>query len=249
MAKFYSIIYIIIYSLFLNDFLDLSKLIVRYTKMQSFTEENYLKIIYHLSNNNDQAVQTNAIAERMQTKAASVTDMMRKLAEKELVAYKKYQGVRLTDSGRSAAVNVVRKHRLWEVFLVEKLNFKWDEVHDIAEELEHINSAELVDRLDEFLAFPKNDPHGDPIPDKHGRFTNNTFVKLSKLKSGDQGIILGVSEHSSGFLKHLEKVGLTLGRQVSILDTIDFDGSVELLIENKKINISREVAKHILIKR
>lgn len=216
--------------------------------MQSFTEENYLKTIYHLSLNSDQAVQTNAIAERMQTKAASVTDMIKKLADKQLVDYKKYQGVKLTEEGTTAAVKIVRKHRLWEVFLVEKLNFKWDEVHDIAEELEHINSAELIERLDEFLAFPKNDPHGDPIPDKEGNFDKATFIKLNKLGNGDQGLIMGVSEHSSAFLKHLEKLGLTLGRQITILELTDFDGSVELLIENKKINVTREVARHILIK-
>lgn len=216
--------------------------------MQSFTEENYLKIIYHLSENNDQAVQTNAIAEKMQTKAASVTDMIKKLADKQLIDYKKYQGVRLTDTGKRAAINIVRKHRLWEVFLVEKLNFKWDEVHDIAEELEHINSPELVERLDEFLSFPKNDPHGDPIPDKHGKFDAIPFVKLGKLKAGDQGLIMGVSEHSSAFLKHLEKLGLTLGKTLTLTTITDFDGSVEIIVEGKKISVTREVAKHILIR-
>ncbi|MEJ2903279.1 metal-dependent transcriptional regulator [Pedobacter panaciterrae] len=216
--------------------------------MQSFTEENYLKIIYHLSLNTESAVQTNAIAERIQTKAASVTDMIKKLADKKLVDYKKYQGVKLTESGKNAAINIVRRHRLWEVFLVEKLNFKWDEVHDIAEELEHIKSPELIERLDEFLAFPKNDPHGDPIPDKNGKLDNTVFIKLSKLKTGDKGLIMGVSEHSSVFLQHLEKVGLTLGKQIRITEITDFDGSVELSIENKQINVSREVAKHILIK-
>jgi DtxR family Mn-dependent transcriptional regulator len=216
--------------------------------MQSFTEENYLKIIYHLSLNTESAVQTNAIAERIQTKAASVTDMIKKLADKKLVDYKKYQGVKLTESGKNAAINIVRRHRLWEVFLVEKLNFKWDEVHDIAEELEHIKSPELIERLDEFLAFPKNDPHGDPIPDKNGKLDNTAFIKLSKLKTGDKGLIMGVSEHSSVFLQHLEKVGLTLGKQIRITEITDFDGSVELSIENKQINVSREVAKHILIK-
>nr|WP_068892342.1 metal-dependent transcriptional regulator [Pedobacter panaciterrae] len=216
--------------------------------MQSFTEENYLKIIYHLSLNTESAVQTNAIAEKIQTKAASVTDMIKKLAEKQLVDYKKYQGVKLTESGKNAAINIVRRHRLWEVFLVEKLNFKWDEVHDIAEELEHIKSPELIERLDEFLAFPKNDPHGDPIPDKNGKLDNTVFIKLTKLKAGDKGLIMGVSEHSSLFLQHLEKTGLTLGKQIKITDITDFDGSVELSIENKQINVSREVAKHILIK-
>lgn len=216
--------------------------------MQSFTEENYLKIIYHLSQNNEGPIQTNAISEKMQTKAASVTDMMKKLADKHLVNYKKYQGVTLTPAGKSAAINIVRKHRLWEVFLVEKLNFKWDEVHDIAEDLEHIKSTELIERLDEFLAFPKSDPHGDPIPDKNGHFDSIPFIKLSKLKTDEQGLIMGVSEHSSIFLKHLEKLGLTLGKRVTVKDTNDFDGSVELIIEQKKINVSREVAKHILIK-
>src|SRR5687768_13118100 len=184
--------------------------------MQSFTEENYLKIIYHLSSDTDAAIQTNAIAEKMGTKAASVTDMIKKLADKRLIIYQKYQGVKLTDTGRRTAVNIVRKHRLWEVFLVEKLNFKWDEVHDIAEELEHINSSELIERLDEFLAFPKNDPHGDPIPDKDGKFDSAAFVKLNKLKTNDQGLVMGVSEHSSAFLKHLEKLGLTLGKLVKV---------------------------------
>jgi len=214
--------------------------------MQSFTEENYLKVIYHLSVISN-PVQTNAIAERMQTKAASVTDMIKKLSEKELVNYVKYQGVTLTDKGRLTAINIVRKHRLWEVFLVEKLNFKWDEVHDVAEELEHINSILLVERLDEFLEFPKTDPHGDPIPDKHGNFADLSFIKLNKLKEGERGTITGVSEHSSPFLRHLEKLGLTLGKPVEITEIIDFDGSVELLADSRKVNISKEVAKHILI--
>ena len=214
--------------------------------MQSYTEENYLKIIYHLSEISN-PVLTNAIAERIQTKAASVTDMIKKLSEKGLVNYVKYQGVTLTDKGRSTAINIVRKHRLWEVFLVDKLNFKWDEVHEVAEELEHIQSNLLIERLDEFLNFPRVDPHGDPIPDKHGNFAELALVKLSKLKPGDQGAITGVSEHSSTFLKHLEKLSLTLGKQIQIIEVLAFDGSVELLVEQQKTNISREVAKHILI--
>ncbi len=214
--------------------------------MQSFTEENYLKIIYHLAEKTNN-VQTNAIAEQMQTKPASVTDMIKKLAEKGFVDYIKYQGVTLTDKGKNAAIDIVRKHRLWEVFLVDKLNFKWDEVHDVAEELEHIKSTALIERLDEFLGFPKSDPHGDPIPDKNGRFVKTQFTKLIELKIGDQGTITGVSQHSSPFLKHLEKLGLTLGKQIEISDVTDFDGSVEILIAGKQINISREVAKHILI--
>ncbi|MBC7566508.1 MAG: metal-dependent transcriptional regulator [Pedobacter sp.] len=216
--------------------------------MQSNTEENYLKVIYHLSLSNDGLITTNSIAEKVQTKAASVTDMMRKLAEKQLVSYQKYQGVTLTDTGKAIAVKIVRKHRLWEVFLVDKLHFKWDEVHDIAEELEHINSSELVERLNEYLKFPTNDPHGDPIPDKNGKFGNEVFIKLSKLKPDQTGILMGVSEHSSPFLRHLEKLELTLGKRIQMLDIISFDGSVELLLDNKKINVSRDVAKHLLVK-
>lgn len=214
--------------------------------MQSYTEENYLKIIYHLSEINH-PVQTNAIAERIQTKAASVTDMLKKLSEKGLVDYVKYQGVTLTEKGKLTAINIVRKHRLWEVFLVEKLAFKWDEVHEVAEELEHINSTLLIERLDEFLDFPKVDPHGDPIPDKNGKFADLAFVKLNKLKIGEKGTITGVSEHSSPFLKHLEKLGLTLGKKIQISEITDFDGSVELLVNGNSLSISREVAKHILI--
>ncbi|SER45224.1 metal-dependent transcriptional regulator [Pedobacter rhizosphaerae] len=214
--------------------------------MQSFTEENYLKTIYHLAEKSS-SVQTNAIAEQLQTKPASVTDMIKKLAEKGLVDYIKYQGVSLTTNGRLAAIDIVRKHRLWEVFLVDKLNFKWDEVHDVAEELEHIKSVDLIERLDEFLGFPKSDPHGDPIPDKNGRFAKTQFIKLIDLKINDLGTITGVSQHSSAFLKHLEKLGLTLGKEIEVKDITDFDGSVELLIANKPVNISREVAKHILI--
>ena len=216
--------------------------------MQTYSEENYLKVIYHLSQASANAVQTNAIAERMQTRAASVTDMIKKLAEKKLVDYIKYQGVTLTHKGKMAAVNIVRKHRLWEVFLVDKLHFKWDEVHDIAEELEHINSSALINRLEDYLGSPKRDPHGDPIPDREGIFEHSENIHLNQLNIGDGGIIIGVTEHSSPYLKHLEKLGLTIGIALNVTDITDFDGSVELLVVDKTINISREVAQHILIK-
>jgi DtxR family Mn-dependent transcriptional regulator len=213
----------------------------------SYSEENYLKVIYHLAQKSDNAVQTNAIADSIGTKPASVTDMLKKLADKKLIDYIKYQGVTLTKKGQLTAVNIVRKHRLWEVFLVDKLNFKWDEVHEVAEELEHINSDLLVERLDAFLGFPKTDPHGDPIPDKDGNFHTLSLIKLNELSSGTTGMIVGVSEHSSAYLKHLEKFGLTLGKEIEVLEIIDYDGSVELMLENKKVIISRDVAKHILI--
>jgi len=226
----------------------LSKHFFRYIKMQSQTEENYLKIIYHLSRLSPGPVQTNAIADRTQTKPASVSDMVKKLAEKQLVYYVKYQGVTLTDKGQVTAVNIIRKHRLWEYFLVNTLNFKWDEVHEIAEELEHVNSKLLVERLDKFLGYPKHDPHGDPIPDHNGNIEEPTVITLNKLQPGEKGIIVGVSEHSSSFLKYLEKTMLTLGASLQMVEVTEFDGSVDLILADKKINISRDVAKHLLMK-
>jgi DtxR family Mn-dependent transcriptional regulator len=216
--------------------------------MESYTEENYLKVIYHLSGLTTGTVQTNAIADKIQTRPASVTDMMKKLAEKQLINYVKYQGVTLTEKGKATAVNIVRKHRLWELFLVKTLNFKWDEVHEIAEELEHVNSALLIERLDEYLGYPKSDPHGDPIPDKNGNFDSPALIKLSKLKPAEKGIVVGVSEHSSSFLKYLDKIKLTLGTTVEMIEVIEFDGSVDLLVEDTRKNISREVASHILMR-
>ena len=215
--------------------------------MNSFTEENYIKAIYHLSEGDKHVVSTNSIAELTNTKASSVTDMLKKLAEKELINYIKYQGVTLTQNGRSTAINIIRKHRLWELFLVEKLQFKWDEVHDIAEELEHIKSDELVDRLEEFLGHPRVDPHGDLIPDKHGKFHKKDLIRVSKMQAGDKGVISGVSEHSTKFLQYLEKTGLILGNKIMVQEIIEFDGSVILTLEHKEITISREAAKNILI--
>ncbi len=216
--------------------------------MNSFTEENYLKSIYHLSVIDGETVSTNSIAAATHTKAASVTDMLKKLADKKLIHYAKYQGVSLTDTGKQIAIAIVRKHRLWEFFLVEKLNFKWDEVHELAEELEHITSAELVDRLDKFLDYPKYDPHGDPIPDNNGRFKQAELKPISALEVNTVGIIMGVREHAPAFLQHLEKIGLTIGNQIQLTEIADYDHSVTLnLNNNKTINISRDVAKNILV--
>ena len=216
----------------------------------SFTEENYLKIIYHLSEELAGAeVSTNAVADMAQTKAASVSDMLKKLAEKELVNYQKYQGVTLTKLGENIALKVIRRHRLWEVFLVEKLNFTWDEVHNVAEELEHINSDKLVEKLDEYLGFPKFDPHGDPIPDHLGKFPATMYHTLSELKVGEKGILMGVGEHNPSFLKYLVKIGLTLGCNVSIIDLNEFDHSISIKINDEFIHfLSFEASKNLLIK-
>jgi len=214
--------------------------------MNTFTEENYLKAIYHLSIQSE-SVSTNQIAASLTTKAASVTDMLKKLAEKELINYTKYQGVTLTPAGEKIALSIIRKHRLWEYFLVEKLNFKWDEVHDVAEELEHISSKELVDRLDEFMGHPKYDPHGDPIPDRHGKFKTHELKPVSSLGVDSVGLISGVREHSAAFLQYLEKMQLTIGKKIKIAEINTYDHSVILTVDNNKVHISREVANNLLI--
>ncbi|MEY3678631.1 MAG: hypothetical protein RI924_772, partial [Bacteroidota bacterium] len=206
------------------------------------------KTIYHLSEKNEGPVTTNRISEVMGNKAASVTDMLKRLAEKELIHYVKYQGVRPSQKGKETAIGIIRKHRLWEVFLVEKLGFKWDEVHDIAEELEHIKSPELVDRLDEFLNHPSRDPHGDPIPNRQGEFQADEWINLAKMNSGQSGILSGVTEHSSVFLQYLEQQGLLLGTHIQLEEIIAFDGSFKLLINRQyHLSISREAAKNLLI--
>ncbi len=216
--------------------------------MNTFTEENYLKAIYHLSLQSG-SVSTNQIAASLSTKAASVTDMLKKLAEKELINYTKYQGVTLTSPGEKIAISIIRKHRLWEYFLVEKLNFKWDEVHDVAEELEHISSKDLIDRLDDFMGHPKYDPHGDPIPDSSGKFKTHELKPISALAANEIGVVSGVREHSPAFLQYLEKVQLIIGRKIKVIEINDYDHSVILLVEDKKIQISREVANNLLITR
>ena len=216
--------------------------------MNSQTEENYLKAIYKLVEKTGKEVNTNAIAEKVNTKAASVTDMMKKLHDKKLINYIKYRGVTLTSKGEKIAVNIIRKHRLWEVFLVEKLKFKWDEIHDIAEQLEHIKSDALVERIDSFLDHPKFDPHGDPIPDVQGRFHEQKSQPLSALTEGSICIVTGVVDHSPLFLKHLEKLDILLGSEVKLLSVTSYDQSLEInLNKTKNIHLSHEVAKNILV--
>ena len=214
--------------------------------MNTLAEENYLKSIYHLSLN-DAVVSTNQIAASLNTKAASVTDMLKKLADKQLINYARYQGVSLTEAGEKIAVHIIRKHRLWEYFLVEKLHFKWDEVHDMAEEMEHISSTELIDRLEKFMGYPKHDPHGDPIPDSKGQFKKHELKPVALVGVNESGIISGVRDHSPAFLQYLEKQQLTIGKKITVADIVDYDHSMILQIDDNKINISREVANNLLI--
>jgi DtxR family transcriptional regulator, Mn-dependent transcriptional regulator len=214
----------------------------------TFSEENYLKAIYHLTTVNNTDVSTNAIAETMETKASSVTDMLRKLAEKDLVNYKKYQGVSLTDKGRLSAKMIVRKHRLWEVFLVEKLNFAWDEVHDIAEQLEHIKSEQLINKLDDFLGNPTEDPHGDPIPNANGQIVAIEKQLLSDLLENQTGICVGVKDSSSEFLKYLDKQEIALGSKIEIIAKESFDMSIKILVNGKELTISNKIANNLFVK-
>src|SRR5690606_38474491 len=182
------------------------------------SEENYIKTIFHLGRKGTREVATNAIAELMETKPSSVTDMIKRLSEKDLVNYKRYQGVSLTALGNKTALGIIRKHRLWEVFLVEKLDFSWDEVHEVAEQLEHIKSDKLIDSLDRLLAYPKFDPHGDPIPDKNGGFKERDRELLSEVPKNTVGVCVGVKDSSATFLKFLDKNGIALGNQIRVME-------------------------------
>lgn len=215
----------------------------------TLAEENYIKAIFHLDRELQQEISTNAIADVMQTKPSSVTDMIKKLADKNLLSYKKYQGVTITDDGKKVASMIIRKHRLWEVFLVDKLNFQWDEVHEIAEQLEHIKSSELIDRLDAFLGFPEVDPHGDPIPDKEGTFKKTQKVLLSEMQVDQEGVCVGVKETDPSFLQYLDKIQLHLGSKVKVLEKESFDGSLQLESDGNSLFISKPVAENIYIKK
>jgi DtxR family Mn-dependent transcriptional regulator len=218
--------------------------------MNTLTEENYLKAIFKLSGDEGKAVYTTDIASRMEMSSASVTDMLRKLSQKKLITYKKYQGVTMTASGKKAALTVIRKHRLWEMFLVEKLGFGWEEVHPVAEQLEHIHSEKLIEELDKFLGYPKADPHGDPIPDSNGKFPVRKQIPLSELPENETAVIAGVVDKSPVFLRHLEKNGFTVGTTVKVNAIEEFDNSLNVDLKNKKsMHISHEVAKNLLVVR
>ncbi len=216
--------------------------------MLSFAEENYLKAIFHLSENGKKSVSTNDLADAMQTKPASASDMIRKLSAKELLQHEKYRGVRISETGRKEALRVVRKHRLWEVFLVEKLHFNWDEVHEVAEQLEHIRSPLLVERLDHFLGNPKYDPHGDPIPDANGEYAPKPKLQLSDLSVGRKATIVAVKDTGALFLKYLDKIGAYIGATVELLDRVEYDGSVQIRIDGKdNLFISRDAADNLMV--
>jgi DtxR family Mn-dependent transcriptional regulator len=216
--------------------------------VHSFTEENYLKAIYKLQETNGEVVATSALAQVMGVHAPSVTDMLKRMGQKKLVSYQKSKGVKLTEKGRQVAIGIVRNHRLWEVFLVEKLGYGWDEVHDIAEQLEHIQGEELINKLDAYLGFPKTDPHGDPIPDAKGVLPKLKSVLLSSLKEGEEATFTGVSDHSTSFLHYLDKAGIALGDMLKVKSIEQYDQTYTLALKGKReVTVSHKVANSILV--
>ena len=215
--------------------------------MNSHIEENYLKAIYKLSLSANGAVSTSALAAEMGVQSASVTDMLKKLAAKKMIRYEKYHGVELSKTGMETATRIVRKHRLWETFLVEKLGFGWGEVHDVAEQLEHVQSEKLVDSLDAFLDFPKVDPHGDPIPDKDGVVRKRQTKVLTELRPGECGIISAVKHDGKDLLDYLDRHDLVLDNQVEVMEILEFDGSMQLKVGGKTQYVSEKIATNILV--
>ena len=216
----------------------------------TFTEENYLKAIYSIQDSNKTgAVSVNEIAERMQTRPATVTDMLRKLSEKALIHYEKYKKVQLTKTGTAQALQIVRKHRLWETFLHNKLNFSWHEVHEVAEQLEHIHSQMLIDRLDEYLNYPQFDPHGDPIPNSKGELPSSSTLLLSETDAAIQSVIVAVKDTSTAFLQQLERLGLQIGTKVKTVERMPYDNSMMIKTNGAAgIMLSEKIARNIIVR-
>jgi DtxR family Mn-dependent transcriptional regulator len=214
--------------------------------MNSQSEEDYLKALYHLEMDFD-SISTNSIADYLDMKPSSVTDMLKKLAEKKLIHYQKYKGTSLTKKGKLIALTIIRKHRLWETFLVEKLGFGWDQVHIIAEQLEHIKSEELIENLDNFLGNPKYDPHGDPIPNKDGEIEKMNQKLLVELKASQKGIITGVKKGTASLLNYLDKEKVKLGDSIKVIEILEFDGTYIVEINKRKLSFSEKICQNLLL--
>jgi len=220
----------------------------------STSEENYIKAIYHLQSGPN-SVSTNALAEKLSTKPASVTDMMKKLKTKKLLHYQPYQGFRLSNEGRKVALDIIRRHRLWEYFLAEKLKFKWDEVHAVAEELEHVSSKKLIDKLDEYLGYPKFDPHGDPIPDSLGKIENSRQINLTELPLNQAAEVCRVVNQSGEMLELLQHKKISIGTRIEVKKKFGFDHSIEIKLKQSRRTslgqpaflISEQLAKNIFV--
>ena len=202
--------------------------------MQSQTEENYLKAICLLSEFGTRRVNTNDLAHSLENKPSSVTVMIKRLSERGFLSYEKYKGVNLTTEGKKAAMAIIRKHRLWETFLVEALDFSWDEVHETAEQLEHVRSPLLIDRLDKYLGYPDRDPHGDPIPNAKGEMRNNGDILLSEADADKPYKIVRVSDSSDSFLKYLNEIEINLDTTLTVIDRIEYDDSMKVKLNNER---------------
>jgi DtxR family Mn-dependent transcriptional regulator len=213
----------------------------------SASEENYLKTIFHLQIKDDN-VTTNELAEKLQAKPASITDMMKKLKSRKLVNYQPYQGFRLTAEGKKVALSIIRRHRLWEFFLAEKLKFNWDEVHEVAEQLEHVSNKKLIDKLDEYLAFPKFDPHGDPIPDTNGKMETGKQINLSELPVNRAARVCFIANQSESLLEYLNEKKINFGASIIVKRKFSYDNSLEIKLDNKLLTISDQLAKNIFVK-
>lgn len=213
----------------------------------STSEENYIKSIFHLQQLNE-TVTTNKLANELKTKPASVTDMMKKLKAKKLLHYQPYKGFRLNTDGSKVALGIIRRHRLWEFFLAEKLKFSWDEVHEVAEDLEHVSNKKLIDKLDEFLGFPRVDPHGDPIPDANGKIEINKKICINLLPLHTPAFVSNVSDQSSEILELLEHKKITIGTKLEVKKKFDFDNSIEVKIgKHPSFSISQQLAENIFV--
>ncbi|MDI3321794.1 metal-dependent transcriptional regulator [Pinibacter soli] len=214
----------------------------------SSSKENYIKAIFHLQKSNE-SVSTNALANALQTKPASVTDMLKKLKEQKILQYERYKGVRLTAEGKKIALLIIRKHRLWEYFLVEKLQFGWEEVHEIAEELEHISSKKLIDRLDDFLGNPRKDPHGDPIPDANGKMPVLQQISLDSIELNKPMEITGIGNQTPELMELLQRTNIKIGSKLEVKKKFSFDNSLEIKMRNAApFIISQFLAKNLLVK-
>lgn len=211
------------------------------------SEENYIKSIYHLQQETG-LVNTNSLAAEMQTRPASVTDMLKKLKTKKLLQYERYRGFKLNDNGKKIALSVVRKHRLWEFFLANKLGFEWDKVHAIAEELEHVSSNELIQRLEIFLGSPAFDPHGDPIPDSNGKIPQLKQLSLSAVPLQQTAMVSSVTNQTAQMLEMLKHYHIIIGTQLKVTKRFAFDGSMEIKVSKKAACIiSEQVAKNVFV--
>ena len=215
----------------------------------SFTEENYLKAIFSLSERNESFdTSTSEIADRIKTKPPTVTDMLRKLTEKKLISYEKYKRIQLTKAGKQVAILIIRKHRLWEVFLHDKLEFAWDEVHEVAEQLEHIQSEQLILRLEKYLGFPQYDPHGDPIPSASGELNEIKRTILSEVQEGKACQVVGVKDSSTLFLQYLQQINVGIGTKIKVIEKIPFDGSLKIMLKkDHQLSVSKKFCDNVLV--